>query len=196
MRSFAKAAKTSGLVVSALMCFFGLLLIWVPEFFAELTGIFLGIAMIVFGCSKLFAYFSGDPFRVALRADLAGGIILLVLGLILITHPASFMAIVSFAAGIYMISEGVSKIQTAVQSKQLGFKQWWLLLVLAIITGLMGIVLMFSNDGGAIVMTFLGISLLSDGILNIVTICTAAKYFKDIRSDLNVIDVEGHEKDN
>lgn len=196
MRSFAKAAKTSGLVVSALMCFFGLLLIWVPEFFAELTGIFLGIAMIVFGCSKLFAYFSGDPFRVALRADLAGGIILLMLGLILITHPASFMAIVSFAAGIYMISEGVSKIQTAVQSKQLGFKQWWLLLVLAIITGLMGIVLMFSNDGGAIVMTFLGISLLSDGILNIVTICTAAKYFKDIRSDLNVIDVEGHEKDN
>ena len=49
-------------------------------------------------------------------------------------------------------------------------------------------------DPGELLMTFLGISLLSDGILNIVTIITAEKYFKNIRSDLNIIDVEGHEK--
>lgn len=194
MRSFAKAAKTSGLIVSALMCLFGLLLILVPGFFAELAGIIVGIAMIVFGCSKLFAYISGDPFRVALRADLGGGIILLMLGLILITHPRSFMTIISFAAGIYMISDGVSKIQTAVQSKKLGFTKWWLLLALAIITGIMGIVMLFSSEGDAIIMTFLGISLLSDGILNIMTICTASKYFENIRSDMDIIDVEGHEK--
>ena len=196
MRSFAKAAKTSGLIVSALMCVFGLLLILVPGFFSELAGIMVGIAMIVYGCSKLFAYISGDPFRVALRGDLAGGIILLMLGLILITHPKSVMMIISFAAGLYMISDGVSKMQTAVQSRKLGFTKWWLLLALAIITGIMGIIMLFSSESDAILMTFLGISLLSDGILNIMTICTASKYFKNIRSALNIIDVEGHEKDN
>ena len=196
MRSFAKAAKTSGLIVSALMCVFGLLLILIPGFFSELAGIMVGIAMIVYGCSKLFAYISGDPFRVALRGDLAGGIILLLLGLILITHPKSVMMIISFAAGIYMISDGVSKMQTAVQSRKLGFTKWWLLFALAIITGIMGIIMLFSSESDAILMTFLGISLLSDGILNIMTICTASKYFKNIRSDLNIIDVEGHEKDN
>ena len=91
-----------------------------------------------------------------------------------------------------MLADGASKLQTAIQSRRLGYKRWWLIVALAILTGILGFVLMF--DPGELLMTFLGISLLSDGILNIVTIITAEKYFKNIRSDLNIIDVEGHEK--
>lgn len=192
MRSIAKAARNSGLIISALMCALGILLIIVPGFFAEMIGIVLGIAVLVFGCSRLFAYFSGDPFRIALRADLAFGILLIALGIIFLTHPGSAMAMISLSAGIYMLADGASKLQTAIQSKKLGYKRWWLIFALAILTGILGFVLMF--DPGELLMTFLGISLLSDGILNIVTIVTAEKYFKNIRSDLNIIDVDGHEK--
>ena len=87
MRSIAKAAKNSGLVISALMCALGILLIIIPGFFAEVIGIVLGIAVLVFGCSRLFAYFSGNPFRIALRADLAFGIMLIALGIIFLSHP-------------------------------------------------------------------------------------------------------------
>ena len=117
---------------------------------------------------------------------------LIALGIIFLSHPGSAMSIISLSAGIYMLADGASKLQTAIQSRRLGYKRWWLIVALAILTGILGFVLMF--DPGELLMTFLGISLLSDGILNIVTIITAEKYFKNIRSDLNIIDVEGHEK--
>lgn len=192
MRSIAKAARNSGLVISALMCALGILLIIVPGFFAEIIGIVLGIAVLVFGCSRLFAYLSGSPFRIALRGDLVFGIMLIALGIIFLTHPGSVMAVVSLSAGIYMLADGASKLQTAIQSKALGYKRWWLIFALAVLTGILGFVLMF--DPGELLMTCLGISLLSDGILNIVTIITAEKYFKNIRSDMNIIDVDDHEK--
>lgn len=195
MRSFAKAAKTSGLIISAAMCALGILLIAIPGFFTEMIGVIFGIAVIVFGCSKIFAYFSGDPFRVALRADLAGGIILIALGIILFAHPVGVMAFISIAAGIYMIADGVSRIQTAMQAKQLGYRRWWLMLAMAVLTGILGFVMMFRpGEGSEVLMIMLGISLLSDGILNLITIITASKYFKNIRSDMNIIDVDGEEK--
>ena len=192
MRSFAKAAKNSGLIISALMCVLGILLIAIPGFFSEVIGIVLGVAVIVYGCSKLFSYFSGDPFRIMLRADLAAGIILIALGVIFLTHPGSVMALVSISSGIYMLADGASKIQTALQSKTLGYKRWWLILAMAILTGIMGFILMF--DPGELLMTFLGISLLTDGILNIISILTISKYFRNVRSDMNIIDVDGQEK--
>lgn len=192
MRSITKAAKTSGLVISALMCVLGILLIVLPGFFAGVIGLVLGISVIVFGCSRLFAYFSGDPFRIALRADLVFGIMLIGLGIVFLTHPVSVMYIISLSAGIYMLADGASKLQTAMQAKRMGFRKWWVIVGMAALTGIMGFILMF--DPGDLLMTMLGISLLSDGILNIITILTTAKYFRNIRSEMDIIDVEGHEK--
>ncbi len=192
MRSAAKAAKTSGVIVSVLMCVLGILLIAIPGFFTQVIGIVLGISVIIFGASRLFAYISGDAFRIALRADLVVGIMLISLGIVFLTHPGSVMTLVSLASGIYMLVDGASKIQTAMQSKHMGCRTWWLVLCAAILTCISGFVLMF--DPGELLMTVLGISLLVDGILNLMAIIISAKYFKNVRSEINIIDVDGHEK--
>lgn len=60
MRSvkFMRAAKTSYIVLSALYCVFGVLLIAVPDFSMKLLGILVGCMMIGFGAVKLMGYFS------------------------------------------------------------------------------------------------------------------------------------------
>lgn len=84
MRSvkFMRAAKTSYIVLSALYCVFGVLLIAVPDFSMKLLGILVGCMMIGFGAVKLMGYFSRDLYRLAFQFDLAYGILLIVLGLI------------------------------------------------------------------------------------------------------------------
>ena len=58
-----KAAKISYIIISALLCVFGVVMMAVPELSVTIVGTVLGIAMIVFGVVKLAAYFSKDLFR-------------------------------------------------------------------------------------------------------------------------------------
>lgn len=194
-RSFIKAAKTSSIIFSAAMCVIGVLLIALPGFFAEAVGLILGISAIVYGCSRLFAFFFGDPLRAAFRSDLAAGIMLIALGVILLTNPGSVMAVISVAVGIFTLADGVFKIQTAAEAKRLGYGKWWVALIFALVTCVLGFIMMFRpGEGGDILMIMLGISLLSDGVTNLVTIFTAARFIRELKQDINTIDVDGTEK--
>lgn len=79
MRSvkFMRAAKTSYIVLSALYCVFGVLLIAVPDFSMKLLGILVGCMMIGFDAVKLMGYFPRDLYRLAFQFDLAYGILLI-----------------------------------------------------------------------------------------------------------------------
>lgn len=192
MRPMAKAAKRTGLVISALMCALGIMIIIMPDLFSKIIGLVLGVALLVFGCSKLFGYFSGDAMKLMFGADLAFGVALIALGVMFLTHPDSLTMMISLAAGIYVLADGASKLANAIQSQKLGFKAWWVLLVLALITGAFGVILMFYP--GDVLMVLLGISLLCDGALNIVTLLTLEKYVNEIQAEAKTIEGEGEEK--
>ena len=97
MRSvkFMRAAKTSYIVLSALYCVFGVLLIAVPDFSMKLLGILVGCMMIGFGAVKLMGYFSRDLYRLAFQFDLAYGILLIVLGLIVLVRPVQLVELLA-----------------------------------------------------------------------------------------------------
>ena len=102
MRSvkFMRAAKTSYIVLSALYCVFGVLLIAVPDFSMKLLGILVGCMMIGFGAVKLMGYFSRDLYRLAFQFDLAYGILLIVLGLIVLLRPVQLVSFFCLVLGI------------------------------------------------------------------------------------------------
>ena len=169
-----KTAKIGYIVMSSLFCLLGIVLLFTPDASALWIGRLLGIGMIVFGAVKLVGYFSRDLFRLAFQYDLAFGILLMVLGIVTLSHPGDAMSFLCVMFGIPVLADGLFKIQIAVDSRRFGIRRWWLVLVLAALTCVIGVVAVFRPDAGVWALTALmGLSLLCDGVLNLsVALCT------------------------
>ena len=199
MRSVApmKIAKIGYIVVSVLFCIAGILFIALPEISTKIVGIEIGIAAIVFGIVKLIGYFSKDLYRLAFQFDLEFGILMVVLGTIVLFHPKNVMAFIAAAFGIAILFDGLFKIRIALDSKRFGIKDWWLILSLAIIAGIIGVALIFDSAFGAGVLTILmGVSFLSEGILNLYTVIRTVLIVKNQVPDFVETDtIEFFERD-
>ena len=176
MRSVApmKTAKIGYIVMSVLFCVLGVVLLFTPGVSALWIGRLLGIGLILFGAIKLVGYFSRDLFRLAFQYDLAFGLLLMVLGIVTLSHPGDALSFLCVMFGIPVLADGLFKIQIAMDSHQFGIRNWWLVLVLAALTCVVGVVLVFRPMTGVRALTALmGLSLLCDGVLNLsVALCT------------------------
>ena len=189
-----RTAKIGYIIMSALFCMIGLVLILVPETAFTWLGRLLGISIIVFGGIKLVGYFSRDLFRLAFQYDFAFGILLVVLGILTLSHPNETMGFLSVILGIPVLADGLFKIQIALDSRRFGIRRWWLILILAALTCGVGIVLVFRPAVGILVMTmFMGVSLLLDGILNLCVALFTVKIVPNQKPD--VIEAEAFEID-
>ena len=133
MRSVApmKTAKIGYIVMSVLFCVLGVVLLFTPGVSALWIGRLLGIGLILFGAIKLVGYFSRDLFRLAFQYDLAFGLLLMVLGIVTLSHPGDALSFLCVMFGIPVLADGLFKIQIAMDSRQFGIRNWWLVLVLA-----------------------------------------------------------------
>lgn len=173
-----KIAKIGYIVMSVILCMVGLLFIARPGISVKVIGYALGIMMIVFGCIRLVGYFSRDLFRLAFQYDLQFGTLLIALGVIVLVRPRNVMNFIFIALGIAILADGLFKVQIAVDSKKFGIKAWWLILLLAIAAGCVGVLLVLRPVESAHVLTvLLGFSLLTEGILNL---CVAVSTVKII----------------
>jgi len=191
MRSVApmRIAKIGYIVMSILFCVAGIFLIAMPELSSNMIAICIGTAMLVFGLVKLVGYFSKDLFRLAFQFDLEFGILMMVLGVIVLFNPKDLMTFICVALGIATLLDGLFKIRIAFDSQRFGIKGWWLILTLAIVTGAVGVALMFDSVIGVKVLSvLLGISLLLEGILNLCTVISTVRIIKNQLPD--VIDAE------
>ena len=184
-----KTAKIGYLVISVLFCVLGIVLIAAPGTSVVWLGRLLGIGMIVFGAIKLVGYFSRDLFRLAFQYDLAIGILLVALGLMLLTKPGRAMDFMCLILGIAVASDGFFKVQMSLDAKRFGLSTWWLILILGVIAGIAGLAAAFHPvEGTKVLMMLLGASLLAEGLLTLsVTLC-AVKIIRDQCKDEIEID--------
>ena len=189
-----RIAKIGYIVMSILFCAAGILFIALPEISTEIIGVCIGIAMIFFGIVKLIGYFSKDLFRLAFQFDLEFGILMMVLGGIVLFNPKNLMVFICVALGIFILLDGLFKIRIAMDSRQFGIKSWWLILLLAIGTGVIGIFLIFDSATGSKIMSvLLGLTLLAEGILNLYTVISTVLIVKNQAPD--VLEIETFEVD-
>ena len=180
-----KAAKISYIIISALLCVFGVVMMAVPELSVTVVGTVLGIAMIVFGIVKLAAYFSKDLFRLAFQYDLAFGSLLIAVGIITLCHPGEAMSFLCVMFGIPVLADGLFKIQIAVDARRFGIPQWWLVLALAVLTGVIGLLLVLRpTEGAQALVMLMGVSLLLDGALNLSVALCAVKVVRHQQPDV------------
>lgn len=168
-----RAAKIGYIVMSLLYCAMGALLLFTPETSIRWTGRLLSVFAVIFGSVKLVGYFSRDLFRLAFQYDLAFGLLLIVLGVVALLHPGDTLSFAAMLFGIPVLADGLFKLQIAMDARRFGLRRWWLICALAVLTGVIGAVLVLRPADGAVLLTMLlGVSLLLDGALNLsVAIC-------------------------
>lgn len=180
-----RAAKTGYITVSLIYCILGLILVIHPDFSARLVGIVCGVCLIIFGAVKILGYCSKDLFRLAFQFDLAAGIMLIALGIIVMIKPDDIMNLLCVVLGISVLMEGLFKIQVAMDSKRFGIRRWWLIMAAAILSGVTGVLLVFRPDESmTFLLILLGLSLLCSGILNLITVLTAVKIVENQQPDV------------
>lgn len=180
-----RTAKIGYIVISAALCLLGISAIAFPGFMASFIGVICGILLIAFGCIRIVGYLSRDLYRLAFQYDLTLGILLIALGIMMLISPKSFMTFMCIALGLYILADALFKVQIASESKRFGIGPWWLILALAIITGVCGLMLMFRpGQSSDVLMILFGITLLSEGILNISTAIATVKIIKHQQPDV------------
>ena len=163
-----RVAKRLYIGNSALMCVAGLLFMLVPVASLKVVCIALGILMLVFAANKLTGYFSNDQYGLAFQFDLALGIFVAAIGLMLLVHPDRAISAVSVLLGLFVLIDGGSKVQTALDARRFGLRAWWLILAWAILSAIAAMLLIFyPNDSARVLMILAGVTLLIDGSLNL-----------------------------
>ena len=167
-------AKAGYIVMSLVFCAAGIACIANPGLSAAVIGRVLGAAMILFGAVKLVGYCSRDLYRLAFQYDLGFGLLLIALGALVLLRPAGVLDFLFTALGIAVLTDGLYKVQIAVDAKRFGIPTWWLTLALAVAAGLIGLALVFRPwDSARLLTILLGTALLAEGILNLcVAVCT------------------------
>lgn len=162
-----KYAKNS-LVVSILLIVLSLFLIIKPAQSLNFIMICLGCIVVLNGIIHTISYFTTPSEFKTFSFELVQGIICIVLGLVFILNPELINSFLPFIIGAWIIIESIVKIQLAFNVKDIQNSNWLLMLGLAIITLLLGIIIIFNPFATAITITTLcGIMLLISEVMNI-----------------------------
>ena len=180
-----KTAKIGCILISCALCVLGIVMIAFPDFSASVLSIVCGVLMLLFGAARLIGYFSRDLYRLAFQFDLTSGVLAIVLGIELLARPGSLMTFLCVAIGFFILTDGLFKVQIALQSKRFGITSWWLTMIFAVLSTVCGFLLMLHPGEGSTLLTILiGITLLSEGILSLCTMLTAVKIIKNQQPDV------------
>ncbi|MBR7182024.1 MAG: DUF308 domain-containing protein [Clostridia bacterium] len=165
-----KEAKIVHVTAAALMFLAGIMFIaW-----AELTEVrdavrfLLGGVFIVMGCARVLGYHANDLYRMAFQYDLALGIFCVLFGILIIFSPGKAEDALPYAIGLYVLLDGLLRVQTALEAKAFGMKHWWGLLATSLLLSACGVVVVLGS-GGQFLPTNLtyGLALAFDGAENI-----------------------------
>ena len=171
-----KIAKFGYILLSVILCALGIIRIAVPQFSVEKFSMLCGVVFIAFGCIRLIGFYAKDLYRLAFQYDFEFGILIIVLGVLIFMKPGSFTSMTCVLLGVLILADALFKIRIMLEAKRFGVDQWWLLLVIAIVTSVFGGVLVFYF--GKQMNLLLGVTLIAEGILSLSTALALVKIIR------------------
>ncbi|MBQ8087105.1 MAG: DUF308 domain-containing protein [Clostridia bacterium] len=182
-----KAAKYGTVTISLLLCAVGAIAVAIPTLSISIIGVILGILLIAFGAFKLLGYFSRDLYRLAFQFDLAFGIMLIALSVIVLARPTVRAQFLCVLTGVVVLADGLLKVQTALDARRFGLRHWWVIVPLALLAGAAGIILVVHPaDSAEGLQALLGIALMIEGLLNLSVALLAVKVVTNRRADAEI----------
>lgn len=169
---------------SALMCLSGAAMCLWPGFSIRVFCYALGALLLLFAAGKLTGYFSRDPYGLAFQFDLAMGIIIAVIGTVFLLYPKNILSILSVLVGLFVLLDAAFKVQTALDARKFGMREWWLILLGAVLSAVASGFLLFTPERGTdLLMRLAGLTLLMNGAQNLFTAMYTVRGLKNLRKE-------------
>ena len=136
--------------------------------------------MLILGITHIIIYFTKDHMTNIMQMDLVTGVVAGAFGAFLLLHPDFVGTAMPFAVGILLMIGGIVKLQNSIDMKRLHFTHWKAVLVFAVLLFGVGAVLIYNPFEGRILLLYIGISLMLDGLVNIICMLTISHRMKRI----------------
>lgn len=164
MKSIIQDMKHNYFVNAVIMVLLGLVLVIWPHILGVLLCYLLGGALIVMGVFQLISFLRGERLGFYNKFVMMMGIVLVLLGIWICTQPHIVLSIIPVVVGIIVLIHGLVDIQYTLDIKKAGSTKWWIALIAAILTLVVGLLLVFNPfTAYEITMVLLGIAMLYDG---------------------------------
>jgi uncharacterized membrane protein HdeD (DUF308 family) len=174
----AKKLKTVFVVMSILYVLLGITLIIWPEMSALTLCKLFGTIILILGIIKIIGFFRSEAFINYAYLDQAQGILYIILGSLMLVSPKAVISALPLMLGIVIIIDSSLRFQLALNLKRLMYEKWWIYLGIALITAVLGVLLLFNPFKGSIILTiYIGISLTVNGVFNLLGIMYIKKIF-------------------
>lgn len=164
MKSIIQDMKQNYFVNAVIMVILGLVLVIWPDILGVMLCYLLGGALIVMGVIQLISFLRGERLGFYSKFSMLMGIVLVLLGIWICTQPHVVLSIIPVVVGIIVLIHGLMDIQYTLDIRRTGNTKWWIALIAAILTLIVGLLLVFNPfTAYEISMILLGVAMLYDG---------------------------------
>lgn len=171
IKNLLRSVKTRLVITALVVIAIGVLFVLKPGTSGIWICYIVGAALCVSGVVRFITYFLGDFRKNFGSFDLVWGAALLLCGVYILVRPSLLYGLLTTAFAIFLVVDGVLKLQYAIDLYRMKAKGWWFVLAVALVMGVLGVVALFNPFATMVtLMTFLGITLIADGVMDLVSI--------------------------
>ncbi|CDD29607.1 uncharacterized protein BN654_01067 [Clostridium sp. CAG:433] len=177
------------IISSVLLFLFGLILAVNAEGFIKSITVAIGVVLLLIGVFPVIDYFRYRKEGLGASVGLISGIFSIVCGLMLLINEDLLMILIPVFIGVWMIINGINKIQVSFEIKDLGEKSWIITFIYSILIIVLGGYFIVNPISGATTVTsFIGIILCIYAVLDIIDCVIIKVKVKNFKKDLDKIE--------
>ena len=176
MESLMKRFFRSSIISSIILIALGLLLIFQSEATIMMISYVIGGILIAIGVIAIIKFIQNVGKEQKNELDIVYGVVSIILGIIVIKNPEAIASIIPIILGISIILSSATKLQYAIELRANKNKLWKTTLILALISTLCGIILLFNPFKAASYFTkVVGIFIVIYAILDMISSYTVKR---------------------
>ena len=177
------------IISSVLLFLFGLVLAVNAEGFIKSITVAIGVVLLLIGVFPVIDYFRYRKDGLGASVGLISGIFSIVCGLMLLINEDLLMILIPVFIGVWMIINGINKIQVSFEIKDLGEKSWIITFIYSILIMVLGGYFIVNPISGATTVTsFIGIILCIYAVLDIIDCVIIKVKVKSFKKELDKIE--------
>lgn len=171
MLPFFKDLKKSIIFTGCVCLILGVILLVYPRTTSAVICYTIGGVVLLRGIFGILRYFSNKEPSFWGKFDLFIGLLLSGIGLFMIIRVDLIASVIPYVLGIFITLDGFANLQKAFNIKRAGHPRWWLIGLVALISVGLGIAMLINPFRAAMTMiSFIGISLIYNGLMNFATV--------------------------
>ncbi|WP_411336340.1 HdeD family acid-resistance protein [Ruminococcus gauvreauii] len=181
MKRFVKEFKRDYMIMALMCIVVGILFLFFPVSSGKIICYMIAILFGVIGVIHIVIYFRKAIDDYIFQMDFARGLMEAACGVFFLIMPELLLGILPIALGILVIVDCFVKIQHGTNLMRMGYEYWWVVMLLGIAAGVLGIFMLFNPFGTMkALMIFIGIALIADGLMDFWTLFCVSGLLKRI----------------